>query len=101
MKHLIQFNAQVIQCEVRKTAGDMDYWKLSLLVNGREIEAFHWVKKGECTVHYNIESMIRVAGKWSHQKRFQIVYSDKKSLMAANDEIFTKEEQLRLDFWTD
>jgi len=98
MKCLIQFSAQIIDCEYRETAGDLDYWLLTLWARDREIKAFQWINKGDCPVHYDIHTMIRVAGKWSNQRNFEIMVSDTDFSSAANDDIFTEDEQMKFDF---
>jgi len=97
MKYLIQFSALIVDCEYRKTAGDLDYWILTLWARDKEINAFQWVNKGDRTVQYDIHTMVRVAGKWSKQRNFEIMVSETEFMSAANDDIFTEDEQVKVD----
>ncbi|PUB89121.1 MAG: hypothetical protein DBP01_10850 [gamma proteobacterium symbiont of Ctena orbiculata] len=82
-------------CEHRMTGGELGYWALRLLRNGRLIEAFHWDRAGQVDRQYEEGDEVLVGGCWTTEarQRFQIHRSVILTRCAANDSIYELEQQ--------
>ncbi|MEW7996656.1 MAG: hypothetical protein G8D90_14340 [gamma proteobacterium symbiont of Clathrolucina costata] len=98
---LFSITAEVFMCEHRKTGGELGYWALRLLRNGRLIEAFHWDRADREDRQYEEGDEVLVVGCWTTdaKQRFQIHRSVVLTRYAANDSIYEPEpQQLTLKF---
>lgn len=98
---LFSFTAEVFMCEHRMTGGELGYWALRLLRNGRLIEAFHWDRAGQLDRQYEEGDEVLVGGCWTSEAklRFQVHRSITLTRCAANDSIYEPEpQQLALKF---
>ncbi|MEW8692922.1 MAG: hypothetical protein AB2535_17935 [Candidatus Thiodiazotropha endolucinida] len=101
---LLSFTAEVFMCEHRMTGGELGYWALRLLRNGRLIEAFHWDRADRHDRQYEEGDEVLVGGCWTTEakQRFQIHRSVILTRCAANDSIYEPEpQQLVLKFGDD
>ncbi|MEW8508845.1 MAG: hypothetical protein AB2598_19320 [Candidatus Thiodiazotropha sp.] len=92
---LLSFTAEVFMCEHRMTGGELGYWALRLLLNGRLIDAFHWDRVNQQERHYKEGDEVLVGGCWTTEarQRFQIHRSVILTRCAANDSIYEPESQ--------
>lgn len=98
-RQLVSFYAQVFMCQYHRTGSGLSYWELRLLCEGTMIEAFHWNKAGWPARKYNEHDELLVGGRWTTKAktRFQVLESQLMMRNAANDDIYSTQEQLALD----